>query len=75
MKVYNIGTTEKIKIKNLAYKLSRIFKKKINFKKVSLAEGGTKIRVPSIKKIKKLGFKPKFNLDSGLKETLGLKNK
>ena len=71
LNVYNIGTSEKIKIKDLAYKLSKIFKKKIIIKKTSLAKGSTKIRVPNINKIKKLGFVPKFNLDEGLKETLG----
>jgi len=70
--VYNIGTNEKIQIKNLAYKLSKILKKKIILKKTPIAKGGTKIRIPNIKKIKKLGFMPKFYLDKGLRETLGL---
>ena len=70
--VYNIGTNEKIQIKNLAYKLSKILKKKIILKKTPIAKGGTKIRIPDIKKIKKLGFMPKFYLDKGLRETLGL---
>ena len=70
LNVYNIGTSEKIKIKDLAYKLSRIFKKKIILEKTSLAKGSTKIRLPNINKIKKLGFKQKFNLDNGLRETL-----
>ena len=70
LNIYNIGTSEKIKIKNLAYKLSKIFKKKITLKKTPLAKGGTKVRLPNINKIKKLGFKPKFNLDKGLRKTL-----
>ena len=72
LNVYNVGTSEKIKIKDLAYKLSKIFKKKIILKKTSLAAGGTKVRIPNINKIRKLGFKPKFHLDKGLKKTLGL---
>ena len=72
LNVYNIGTSEKIKIKDLAYKLSKIFKKKIILKNTPLAKGGTKIRVPNISKIKKLGFKYKFYLDKGLRKTLGL---
>ena len=71
LNVYNIGTTEKVKIKNLAYKLSRIFKKKIIIRKTSLTKGSTKVRVPNINKIKKLGFAPKFSLEKGLKKTLG----
>ena len=71
LNVYNIGTNEKIKIKDLAYKLSKIFNKKIKLRKTSLAQGSTKIRIPNIRKIKKLGFNPKFNLDKGLRKTLG----
>ena len=70
LNIYNIGTSEKIKIKELAFRLSRIFKKKIILKKTPLARGGTKVRIPDINKIKSLGFKPKFNLDKGLKKIL-----
>ena len=74
LNIYNIGTNEKIKIRDLAYKLSTIFKKKIVLRKTSLAKGGTKIRIPNINKIKKLGFRPKFNLDKGLKKLLSEQN-
>ncbi len=70
LNIYNIGTSEKIQIKNLAYKISKIFKKKIILKKTALKKGGTKIRLPDINKIKKLGFKPKYNLDKGLRKIL-----
>jgi len=70
LNVYNIGTSEKIKIKDLAYSLSKIFNKKIILKKTALAKGGTKIRIPDIKKIKKLGFIPEYNLKKGLKKIL-----
>ncbi len=70
LNIYNIGTSEKIKIKELAFMLSRIFKKKIILKKTPLARGGTKVRIPDINKIKKLGFKSKFSLDKGLKKIL-----
>ena len=70
LNIYNIGTSEKIKIKNLAYKISKIYDKNIVIKKSSLTKGSTKIRVPDINKIKKLGFKPKLNLDKGLKKIL-----
>ena len=72
LNIYNIGTTEKIKIKDLASILSKIFKKKIRLKKTPGAKGGTKIRLPNINKIIKLGFKPKFNLNKGLKRILGV---
>lgn len=70
LNIYNVGTSEKIKIKNLAYKISKIYDKHIVIKKSPLAKGSTKIRVPDIKKIRKLGFKPQFNLDKGLKKIL-----
>ncbi len=72
LNIYNIGTNEKIKIKNLAYKLSKFFKKKIALKKTHPPKGSTKIRIPNINKIKKIGFQPKFNLDNGLKKILGI---
>ena len=70
LNVYNIGTSERIKIKDLAYKMSKISKKRIVIKKTQLSKGSTKIRVPDISKIKKLGFKPKLNLDKGLRTIL-----
>ena len=70
LNIYNLGTSEKIKIKELAFKMSKIFNKKIFLKKTSISKGGTIIRTPDISKIKKLGFTPKFNLQKGIKEIL-----
>jgi len=70
LNIYNIGTSEKTKIKNLAYTLSKILNKKIILKNTTLRKGSTKIRVPNINKIKNLGFRPKFNLKNGLKKIL-----
>jgi len=72
LNIYNIGTTEKVKIKSLAFRLSKIFRKKIILKRSKLTEGSTKIRIPNINKIKKLGFIPKFNLEKGLRRALSL---
>ncbi len=68
--IYNIGTTEIIKIKNLAKKIAKIFNTKIILRKIKLNEGGTNIRCPDITKLKKLGFKKKINLDKGLKKII-----
>ena len=70
LNIYNIGTNEKIKIKELVRKLSKILNKNILIKKGLLTKGSTKIRVPNINKVKKIGFIPKFNLDKGLKKML-----
>jgi nucleoside-diphosphate-sugar epimerase len=70
LNIYNIGTKEKITIKELAKKIAILFKKKIIIKRSALKRGGTKIRIPNIKKIQKLGFKPKYSLNKGLKKII-----
>lgn len=70
LEIYNIGTTDKIKIKKLVLKISNILKKKIILKKTSLRIGGTKKRLPDIKKLRKLGFKQKVKIDQGLKKSI-----
>ena len=67
LEIYNIGTSEIVSIKQLAFKLAKIFKKKIVLKKTKLAKGGTKKRLPNINKIKKIGFKQNIKLEKGLK--------
>ena len=67
LNIYNIGTSEKISIKKLAFKISKILNKKILLKKIPLQKGGTKIRLPDIKKIKQLGFNQKISLEDGIK--------
>ena len=74
LNIYNIGTSEKTKIKNLAYTLSKILNKKIILRNTTLRKGSTKIRIPNINKIRNLGFKPKFNLKKGLKKILSGKS-
>jgi nucleoside-diphosphate-sugar epimerase len=70
LNIYNIGTSELIKIKNLAYKISSIMKKKIILKSKRIAKGGTLVRCPDISKIKKIGFKQRFSLSEGLEKTI-----
>ena len=74
LNIYNIGTSEKTKIKHLAYTLSKILNKKIVLRNTTLKKGSTKIRIPNINKIRNLGFKPKFNLKKGLKKILSGKS-
>ena len=70
LNIYNIGTEDQIKIKHLAIKMSKSFNKKIVLKSISHHKGSTNKRCPNINKLKKLGFKRKFNLDSGLLKTI-----
>ena len=69
LNIYNIGTLEKVSIKKLAKLVSNISKKKISIQKTPLKEGGTRKRLPDIRKIKKLGFAQKIKLKEGLKKT------
>lgn len=66
LNIYNIGTNEEIKIKKLASLLLKKMGKKNKIKTSKLKKGGTLRRCPSIKKIKKIGFVPKVNLNKGL---------
>jgi nucleoside-diphosphate-sugar epimerase len=63
--------------KNLNYalqteqkKIARIFNIDIKLKKIKINIGGTNIRCPNITKLRKLGFKPKINLDKGLEKII-----
>ncbi len=69
LNIYNIGTSEKVSIKELAKLISNISKKKISIQRAPLKEGGTKKRLPNIRKIKQIGFIQKIKLKEGLKKT------
>ena len=70
LSIYNIGTEEKVKITKLAQIISRFFNRKIVIRKKKIKKGSTKNRCPNILKLKKLGFKKKYNLQSGLYKTI-----
>ena len=68
LNIYNIGTEERVKIKKIVHILENITKNKVRISNSSIKKGGTKHRCPSIKKIKKLGFKPKVTLRKGIED-------
>ena len=70
LNIYNIGTNEEIKIKDLAKLLLKYMNKKNFIQTSKLKRGGTPRRCPNIKKISKIGFVPKINLKRGLKLVL-----
>tara|TARA_Y100000389_G_scaffold174982_1_gene185386 strand:- start:249 stop:1199 length:951 start_codon:yes stop_codon:yes gene_type:complete len=70
LEIYNIGTSERLAINKLAKIIANLLKKDIKIKKSQIREGGTKKRLPDIKKLKKIGFKQKFKIEEGLKKTI-----
>ncbi len=68
--IYNIGTSEQIKIKDLVNLMSKILNKKVIIQKTKLLKGSPTKRCPDIYKIKKLGFKQKISLKEGIKRVL-----
>ena len=67
LNIYNIGTTEQVTIIKVAKLLAKYFNKKIIIVKESKHIGSTTKRCPDIKKISKLGYKPKVKLNKGIK--------
>ena len=70
LNIYNLGNSEQISINTLTKKILKILKLKAKIIKTKIAKGGTSKRCPDIKKILKIGYKKKYNLDLGLKKTI-----
>lgn len=69
--IYNIGNNKEIKIISLAKKITKLLNKKnLKISKGKLRSGGTKKRLPCIKKLMKIGYKPKINIDKGIEKFL-----
>ncbi len=69
LNVYHIGTSNEIKLSEVATIIGKLFDADINVVPGKLAEGGTLRRCPDITKLKKLGFKPNVSLEEGLNLT------
>ena len=67
--IYNIGTQEEIKIRDLVKRIIFISEKKLHIQNTKEILGDVKRRCPDILKLKKLGFKPKIDLNTGLENT------
>ena len=68
--IYNIGTNKEIKINRIVSLVSQHLKKKIIIRKTKISKGGTKRRCPDIRKLTKLGYRPKTDIKDGLKHMI-----
>ena len=66
LNVYHIGTSNEIKLSELAVEISKLFDTNINVVPGKLTEGSTLRRCPDISKLRKLGFNPDTSLADGL---------
>jgi len=73
--IYNIGNNEPVSIKKLIMIFSNLLKIKIYIKTSKPHLGTPKKRIPNDLKIKKLGYKKKYNIINGLKEFIKYEKK
>ena len=69
--VYNVGSCNSISIRSLTFKIIKNYKNKIlNIKETNKTNVSSSIILNSDKIMKKLNWKPKVNLNSGIKELI-----
>ncbi|NHI67220.1 NAD-dependent epimerase/dehydratase family protein [Lactococcus formosensis] len=68
--VYNVGTGIKTTLNDLIHLAQRNLNKELDIEYVAPREGDIKLSISSIQKLKKIGYSPKYNLESGMKEYL-----
>jgi len=68
--VYNLGSSQQVTIKDLAQKIKKLTKSKSKTEFVKRPFHDHQSRLPNLEKIKKLSWRPKINLEEGLKKTL-----
>lgn len=72
LNIYNIGTQEEIKIKELAKIILGKCKKKLKILYCKGKSGSPFRRCPDTRKLKKLGFKYKISISSGIEKILSI---
>ena len=70
--IYNIGNDEEVSIKLLIEKMFKLINPKLKLNIIDKKDhlGSPIRRCPDISKLKNLGYKPKINLDKGLKKMI-----
>ncbi|WP_082909258.1 NAD-dependent epimerase/dehydratase family protein [Mycolicibacterium iranicum] len=68
--IYHIGNDEEVTIRDLAGRIGTTLALDLNIQKGEAAVGGTPRRCPDLTKIRSLGYRPRVNLDDGLRRTV-----
>lgn len=68
--IYNIGSTEEVRVADLARRIGKYFNREVVVVPGELAKGGTLRRCPDIRKLAALGYQPKMLLSEGLPPTV-----
>ncbi len=68
--IYNIGVDNETNIKDLIIKISNILNIKTNIIYSDIPKGSPIRRLPDVTKIKKIGFKPKYEFEKSLDHTV-----
>ena len=66
MNIYHIGTTEEVSVRNAAKLVGAYFQRPVRVIGGRLLAGSTLRRCPDIRKLRKLGFEPRYTLKEGL---------
>jgi nucleoside-diphosphate-sugar epimerase len=69
LNIYHIGVMQEKTIKDVASKMGEYFGRRVVIEPGKLTQGSTKRRCPDIRKIRKLGFKPKVSFGEGVSVT------
>ena len=70
LNIYNIGTTDEWTIRDVAHRVAACLDARIRLVPGPEPPGGTARRCPDVGKLERLGFRPQFSFDDGLRWTV-----
>jgi UDP-glucose 4-epimerase len=68
--IYHIGNDEEVSIRDLALRVGKVIGVELEIRPGDAPEGGTPRRCPDITKMRKLGYQPAVDLNTGLERTV-----
>lgn len=70
LNIYNIGTSEEITIREVAQRIAELAGVRIRIVAGPEAPGGTTRRCPDVRRLERLGFRPRVSFEEGLRRTV-----